>query len=62
MDTIDFKQWFQASPNAYLMLTPQFEVVWANAAFLLLARRQLEQIVASSVLTALSPEHDACTR
>ncbi|HWT71329.1 MAG TPA: response regulator [Oxalicibacterium sp.] len=58
METTDFKTWFQASPNAYLMLTPQFEIAWANAAYLLLTGRQLEQLLACSIFAAFSVDDD----
>jgi signal transduction histidine kinase len=52
MDKTDFKTWFQASPNAYVMLTPELKIAWANDAYLALTSRRIEDIIDRSMFSA----------
>lgn len=52
MEKTDFKTWFQASPNAYVMLTPDFTIAWANDAYLKLISRRIEDIVDRTLFDA----------
>lgn len=60
MDKTDFKTWFQASPNAYVMLTPELKIAWANNAYLTLTGRRIDDIIERSLFTAFpTDDNDA---
>lgn len=58
MDKTDFKTWFQASPNAYVVLTPDFRIAWANSVYLALTGRQLEDILHCKLLEAFAADDE----
>ena len=58
MDKLNFAKLFDASPNPYLVLTPTFVILGANAAYLEVTGRTLGDIVDRSIFDAF-PSEDA---